>query len=183
MHLYVAACYFTPLLGGLLADRFLNKYWTIVAFAVPYVLGQFLVGLSDQYLMFGALGLLAFGSGVIKPNISTLMGLTFDQQRPGQAGLRNFAFTMFYVAINIGSAVSTLVCPELRDHYGKVDPSTGIPADPQAGYFAAFLFPAVLMACALVFFALGKPFYAREGTRLPPGRPDPGNAGGEDRPG
>ena len=162
VHLYVAACYFTPLLGGLLADQFLNKYWTIVAFSVPYVLGQFLVGLSDQYLMFGALALLSFGSGVIKPNISTLMGKTYDQQRPGQKALLNQAFTWFYVAINLGSALSTLICPALRDHFGKVDPVTKIPADPQAGYFAAFLFPAVLMSFALVFFALGKRYYAKE---------------------
>ena len=163
VHLYVAACYLTPLLGGLLADLFLNKYWTIVAFAVPYVLGQFLVGLSDEYLMFGALALLSFGSGVIKPNISTLMGMTYDQQRPGQEALRNQAFTWFYVAINLGSALSTLICPALRDHFGgALDADTGKRPDAQAGYFAAFLFPAVLMSCALVFFALGKRFYARE---------------------
>jgi len=161
-HLYVAACYFTPLIGGLLADQFLNKYWTIVAFAVPYVIGQFTVGLSNESVMFGALGLLAFGSGVIKPNISTLMGKTYDQQRPGQKALLNQAFTWFYVAINLGSAFSTLVCPRLRDHFGKVDPVTKVPADPQAGYFAAFLFPAVLMVVALVFFALGKRYYAKE---------------------
>ena len=143
---YLAACYFTPLIGGLVADRVLNKYWTIVAFAVPYVLGQFLVGLSNEYLMFGALGLLAFGSGVIKPNISTLMGLTYDEKRPGQ-GAANLAFTLFYVAINIGSALSTIICPELRNYFGVViDEETNALQNPQAGYFAAFLFPAVLMS-------------------------------------
>ncbi len=179
--LYMAACYFAPLLGGLIADRFLNKYWTIVAFAVPYVLGQFLVGLSNEYLLFGALALLALGSGVIKPNISTLMGLTYDEQRPGQEHLRNMAFTLFYVAINIGSFLSTIICPELRNHYGVVvDAETNKLADPQAGYFAAFLFPAVLMSFALVFFALGKRFYAFEelGYRKKPG---PQESGGETR--
>jgi dipeptide/tripeptide permease len=117
---YLAACYFTPLIGGFIADRILNKYWTIVAFAVPYVIGQFIVGLSKEYLMFGALGLLAFGSGVIKPNISTLMGLTYDEKRPGQEDLRNFAFTLFYVAINVGAALSSLICPELRNYVGVV---------------------------------------------------------------
>src|SRR5262245_62033231 len=77
MHEYMAACYFTPLLGAYIADRWLGKYWTIVAFAIPYVIGQFLVGLSNEYLMFGALVLLSLGSGAIKPNISTLMGMTY----------------------------------------------------------------------------------------------------------
>src|SRR5438034_5024139 len=38
------ACYFLPLLGGFLADRYLGKYWTIVGFSVPYVVGQLLIG-------------------------------------------------------------------------------------------------------------------------------------------
>jgi dipeptide/tripeptide permease len=171
---YLAACYFTPLIGGFIADRILNKYWTIVAFAVPYVIGQFIVGLSKEYLMFGALGLLAFGSGVIKPNISTLMGLTYDEKRPGQEDLRNFAFTLFYVAINVGAALSSLICPELRNYVGVViNPETNKLAHPEAGYFAAFLFPAVLMTCALTFFALGKRYYAHEelGFRKDPTRP------------
>ena len=43
------------------------------------------------------------GSGVIKPNISTLMGLTYDQQRPGHEHFRGDGFAMFYGAINIGA--------------------------------------------------------------------------------
>ena len=49
MHLYMAACFFAPLLGGFIADRFLGKYWTIVAFSVPYVAGQFLVDGCDEF--------------------------------------------------------------------------------------------------------------------------------------
>src|SRR4029077_1860976 len=79
MHLYMAGCYFAPLIGGVIADRYLGKYWTIVAFSIPYVIGQCIVGLSNEFLMYGALLLLALGSGVIKPNISTLMGMTYDQ--------------------------------------------------------------------------------------------------------
>ncbi len=162
VHLYVAGCYFSSLLGGVIADRFLGKYWTIVLFAIPYIIGQFVVGLSVEYLTYGALVLLALGSGIIKPNISTLMGLTYDQQRPGQEQLRSQAFAWFYVAINIGSFLSTIICPWLRDTFGQVDPETGIPADPQRGYLAAFMFPAILMVVALGFFAAGKKYYAVE---------------------
>lgn len=182
VHLYVAACYFTPLIGGFIADRFLGKYWTIVAFAVPYILGQFVVGLSNEYLMYGALGLLAFGSGIIKPNISTLMGMTYDQQRPGQEQLRSQAFAWFYVSINIGSALSTIICPWLRNTFGKMVPDPEdpkgerlIPSDPQTGYLVAFMFPAVLMAVAFVFFALGKRHYAVE----KPGAAAEPSSGGE----
>jgi POT family proton-dependent oligopeptide transporter len=147
MALFIAACYFFPLVGGWLADNYFGKYWTIVGFAVPYVVAQFLVGVENRYVVFGALALLAMGSGVIKPNISTLMGLTYDQQRPGQEQLRTSAFSWFYMSINIGAALSQFAMPWLRTTYG---------------YQVAFLFPAGLMALALVIFAAGKRFYARE---------------------
>jgi dipeptide/tripeptide permease len=144
---FVAACYFLPLVGGWVADNFLGKYLTIVIFSVPYILGHVILGIESFYAVAIALSLLAMGSGVIKPNISPLMGLTYDQYRPGQEQLRSNAFGIFYMAINIGAATSTLIVPWIRDHYG---------------YFLAFLFPAVLMAVAFVVFAAGKPFYARE---------------------
>jgi dipeptide/tripeptide permease len=147
MSLFIAACYFFPLIGGWVADNFLGKYWTIVLFSVPYVAAQFLVGIENKYLVFGALVLLAMGSGVIKPNISTLMGLTYDQQRPGQEQLRTSAFSWFYMAINIGAFLSQVSMPFLRTKYG---------------YQVAFLFPAGLMALALMIFAAGKRFYAKE---------------------
>jgi POT family proton-dependent oligopeptide transporter len=147
MSVFMAGCYFLPLVGGWIADRYLGKYWTIVGFSLPYIVGQLMIGIDHGPFPYIAMALLAMGSGVIKPNISTLMGLTYDQQRPGQDQLRSDAFSMFYGAINIGSAMSTLVMPELRTRYG---------------YFEAFLFPAVLMTVALTLFALGKRYYAVE---------------------
>jgi POT family proton-dependent oligopeptide transporter len=147
MHFFIAACYFLPLLGGFVADRFLGKYWTIVGFSVPYVMGHLILGVEDFWYMLVALGLLAMGSGVIKPNISTLMGLTYDQQRPGQTQLRSDAFAIFYFAINFGAGISQLAMPWLRTNYG---------------YAIAFMFPAALMVFALGAFAAGKRFYAKE---------------------
>ncbi len=157
MSLFIAACYFFPLIGGWVADNFLGKYWTIVLFSVPYVAAQFIVGIENRYIVFFALLCLAMGSGVIKPNISTLMGLTYDQQRPGQTQLRTSAFSWFYMAINIGAFLSQVSMPILRTNYG---------------YQIAFLFPAGLMALALMIFAAGKRFYAKESiTRRVVGEP------------
>ena len=72
MSLFIAACYLFPLVGGFIADRYFGKYWTIVGFSIPYVVGQVIVGIENQYIVIGSLVLLAMGSGVIKPNISTL---------------------------------------------------------------------------------------------------------------
>jgi dipeptide/tripeptide permease len=140
-------CYFLPLVGGFLADRFFGKYWTIVGFSVPYVLGHFILGIETLPFVYVALALLAGGSGVIKPNISTLMGLTYDQQRPGNERLRVSAFLWFYFAINVGAVISTFALPILRSKYG---------------YAVAFQFPAWLMVASLLVFALGKKYYAVE---------------------
>jgi len=155
---FKAACYFLPLLGGFLADRFFGKYWTIVGFSVPYVIGQLLIGFADQYTIFLALALLAMGSGVIKPNISALLGQTYDQKRPGNGVLRANAFMWFYFSVNLGATISMALLPWVRDAYG---------------YKAAFLIPAALMALALVIFAIGKRHYATETVGpAPPSTPE-----------
>jgi POT family proton-dependent oligopeptide transporter len=146
---FKAACYFLPLLGGFLADRWLGKYWTIVGFSVPYVIGQILIGIETRVTLIVALVLLACGSGVIKPNISSLMGMTYDQQRPGNTRLRTSAFLWFYFSINVGSTLSMLALPIIRD---------------RVGYRTAFLIPAVFMVIALTVFAAGKGHYAIEST-------------------
>jgi dipeptide/tripeptide permease len=153
---FKAACYALPLVGGFVADRFLGKYWTIVAFCVPYILGHFIIGFENVPCLMIALTLLAIGTGVVKPNTSTLMGMTYDQQRPGRTQLRSDAFAMFYVAINAGFFVSSLAAPLIRTHYG---------------YRTAFLVPAGLMVISFALFGLGKPFYAKETVRPGPVTP------------
>jgi dipeptide/tripeptide permease len=156
MAYFTAGCYFLPLLGGYLADRYFGKFWTIVGFSIPYILGHVILGFENEYALLAALALLALGSGMTKPNISTLMGMTYDQQRPGQEQLRSNAFAIFYLSINIGAAISSFAMPDIRDEYG---------------YAVAFLFPAVLMSIAFVIFAAGKKHYAVEvidTTPVPP---------------
>ncbi len=174
-------CYFLPLLGGYIADRWLGRYWTIVGFSVPYVLGHFILGIPNEVALITALALLAGGSGVIKPNISTLMGQTYDQKRPGQEALRSAAFLWFYFAINIGALISTLALPVVRDQYiyDHLTSEARIEADEaakrgediskfatdevkQTAYAYAFQFPAWLMVAALAIFAAGKRTYAME---------------------
>lgn len=155
MSYFIAGCYLLPLVGGYVADNFVGKYRTIVYFSVPYIFGQAILGVASLHsepFLYLSLALLAMGSGVIKPNISTLMGMTYDQRRPGQRKLRSDAFAMFYGAINIGAALSSFCVPWIRNHFG---------GDSRA-YAIAFLFPTALMILAFIVFALGKPFYAQE---------------------
>ncbi|MEW5700673.1 MAG: oligopeptide:H+ symporter [Candidatus Zixiibacteriota bacterium] len=147
--LFTASCYILPLVGGYIADRWLGKFKTIIYFAIPYLIGQIILGTwSTEVGLYVALFLLAGGSGSIKPNISTLMGLMYQEQ--GKSHLLSQAFSWFYMAINIGAASTTLTLPFIRDHYG---------------YRTAFMAPTVLMAVALAVFYLGKKHYPKEVIR------------------
>jgi POT family proton-dependent oligopeptide transporter len=172
--------YVLPLLGGYIADRWLGRYWTIVGFAVPYVMGHFILGIPNLVAVTIALLLLAMGSGVIKPNISTLMGETYDEKRPGNERLRSAAFMWFYFSINIGALLSQFGLPIVRQNYilNHVTPEVRVeleqamkegknilelaPPDVRQDAFAfAFTVPAWLMVGSLAAFAAGKPFYSK----------------------
>ncbi|MBI5267265.1 MAG: MFS transporter [candidate division Zixibacteria bacterium] len=144
--LFTAACYILPIVGGYIADHYLGKFRTIIYFAIPYILGHIVLGtFTAQVGLFTALFLLAGGSGAIKPNISTLMGLMYEKQ--GKSHLMTQAFSWFYMAINIGAAVTTWGLPFIRDKYG---------------YSAAFMAPTILMVVSLGIFYVGKKYYPVE---------------------
>lgn len=146
---FTAFAYILPIVGGYIADHWLGKFRTIIYFAIPYILGHIILGTFDSNVgLYVALALLAGGSGSIKPNVSTLMGLMYQQQ--GKSHLLSQAFSWFYMAINIGAASTTTTLPFIRDRYG---------------YSAAFIAPTVMMVIALAIFYMGKKYYPKEDVR------------------
>ncbi|MHB8418511.1 MAG: oligopeptide:H+ symporter [Myxococcales bacterium] len=160
MQLFMAACYLLPLLGGTIADRWLGRYKTIVYFSLPYIAGHFILGATHVPLfIYGALGLLALGAGTIKPSTSPLMGLMYETQ--GKHDLLPEAFSIFYLAINIGSIFSQGLLPLVRDHFK--------PQGLSFAYQVSLATPTALMVLALLAFAAGKRFYPVESvTARPP---------------
>ncbi|GAB4323277.1 MAG: hypothetical protein Kow0074_15390 [Candidatus Zixiibacteriota bacterium] len=147
--LFTACAYIAPILGGYIADRWLGKFKTIIYFALPYIGGHLILGsFNNEVGLYTALFLLAGGSGSIKPNISTLMGLMYQEQ--GKSHLISQAFSWFYMAINVGAASTMTTLPFIRDHYG---------------YGPAFMAPTILMAVSLGIFFIGKKHYPVEDAR------------------
>ncbi len=147
--LFTALCYILPIAGGFIADHYLGKFKTIIYFALPYILGHIILGtFNNQVGLYVALMLLAGGSGSIKPNISTLMGLMYEKE--GKTHLMSQAFSWFYMAINIGAFVTTFTLPFIRDRYG---------------YGPAFMAPTILMVVSLGIFFYGKKYYPKEDVR------------------
>lgn len=114
-HLYGLYCglvYFTPLLGGWLADRYLGQHRCVVLGGLLMAMGHFLM--IFEPLFFPALGLLILGNGAFKPNISAQVGGLY----PRGDSRRDRAFSIFYVGINLGAFLAPLVCGYLGERFG-----------------------------------------------------------------
>ena len=110
--IYAGLLYFTPLFGGLLADRYLGKMRTVQAGGILMAIGHFLMAFETWF--FFALACIVVGNGCFKPNISSQVGDLYarDDNR------RDSAFSIFYVGINLGAFIAPVVCGTLGEVYG-----------------------------------------------------------------
>lgn len=147
-HLFMAAVYATPMIGAIVADRLLGKYRTIMWLSLVYCAGHGVLAFAENSIggMALGLGLIAVGSGGIKPCVSANVG---DQFGKGNNHLVEKVFQWFYFSINFGSFFSTLFIPLLNRYYG---PSV------------AFGLPGVLMFIATILFWMGR----RRFVHVPP---------------
>ncbi len=115
--------YFTPIIGGWLADKYLGQRKAILIGGLLMMFGQFsLFSTPSLGINFTYLGLLLIiiGNGFFKPNISTLVGQLYEQGDPR----RDSAFTIFYMGINMGALFAPLVCGYLaEDLFAQKDAS------------------------------------------------------------
>ncbi|XP_041279323.1 solute carrier family 15 member 1 [Onychostruthus taczanowskii] len=169
-HTFVALCYLTPILGAIIADSWLGKFKTILYLSIVYAIGQAVLSvgsindLTDHNqdgspdtiavniaLSIVGLILIAFGTGGIKPCVSAFGGDQFEDDQEKQRGT---FFSLFYLSINAGSLLSTLITPIIRAS------ECGIHTK-QECYPLAFGVPAILMAVALVVFVIGSRMYKK----------------------
>ncbi|NWT52269.1 S15A1 protein, partial [Erythrocercus mccallii] len=169
-HTFVALCYLTPILGAIIADSWLGKFKTILYLSVVYAIGQTVLsvgsindltdhnqdGSPDNITVNIALSmigliLIALGTGGIKPCVSAFGG---DQFEDNQEKQRSTFFSLFYLSINAGSLLSTLITPTIRASQCGIHTK-------QECYPLAFGVPAILMAVALVVFVIGSKMYKK----------------------
>ena len=157
VHLFMAGVYAFPMIGAILADRLLGKYNLILWVSFIYCSGHGVLavagrmGAQGQYgtaemLMYVGLGLIALGSGGIKPCVSANVG---DQFTAENSSLVSKVYQIFYFIINFGSFFSTLLTPLLKKHFGAE---------------VAFGVPGILMAIATIVFWMGR----KKFNRVPP---------------
>ena len=143
-HNFTSWVYLTPILGALLADTLLGKYRTIISLSLVYCMGHLTLafmgtgGLTPEAWMMTGLALISLGSGGIKPCVSAHVG---DQFGESNATWLTKVFGWFYISINVGAFISTILTPWLLEWYGP---------------HWAFGVPGILMAIATLVFWMGR---------------------------
>jgi proton-dependent oligopeptide transporter, POT family len=119
---FLGLCYLTPMLGGFISDRFFGNRNCIMLGGGMMAIGQLLLFISASVfssnlglattLMWSALGIIIFGNGFFKPNISSMVGSLYPKHEKSKL---DSAFTIFYMGINIGALLSQFLCPMIGD--------------------------------------------------------------------
>ena len=117
--IFLGCVYFMPLIGGILADRFgygkMVKSGIIVMFLGYLLLAVPMLGPAAKVTMFSALGLIAIGTGLFKGNLQVMVGNLYDDSK--YSAFRDNGFSLFYMAINIGSMFAPITATKVTDHF------------------------------------------------------------------
>lgn len=154
VHLFKTGVYAFPMIGAIIADRFLGKYQTIMSLSLVYCLGHVVLSFTEGSIvgLSCGLALIAIGSGGIKPCVSAHVG---DQFGKGNWHLLERVYQIFYFIINFGSFFAVWLIPLFQIWFG---------------WRVAFLIPGVLMFIATIMFYMGRDHFvhvpAKPGGKL-----------------
>lgn len=109
---YGAAAFFSPFFGGLIADRWLGRTPSVIIGGVLMMLGHF--AMAFEALLFPALALVAIGNGLFIPPLAIQVGSLYAADDPRKA----YAYSAYYMGINLGGLLAPLVCGTLGELYG-----------------------------------------------------------------
>ena len=151
--IFLAGVYFTPIIGGWLADNVLGYGKTITIGAITMGIGYAMMAIpTDQpYLLFAALAVVAIGNGLFKANISVLVGNLYSHS---ESSLKDSGFNIFYMGINVGAFYAPFAAVAIKNFFVE-----NYGATMAQGYNAGFAVAAVGMVISLIIFTLFKRHY------------------------
>ena len=147
---FIALVFFTPFLGGLIADRFLGYRKAIIFGGLLMAVGYCTMGIHNQTVLYISMALVIVGNGFFKPNISTLLGNVYST--PEHKHQKDEGYNIFYMGINIGA----FIC----NFFGAALYTT-------IGWGAAFAAAGVGMLIGVVVFIIGTKHYEAYDVRKP----------------
>jgi POT family proton-dependent oligopeptide transporter len=134
---YTGSAWGAAILGGILADRWLGQYRSVLIGGIIIALGHFTLAFPALPFFYGGLTLIVVGTGLLKPNVSTLVGSLYA---PGDAR-RDAGFSIFYMGINLGAFIGPLIAGYLAQ---------------RVNWHAGFAAAGVGMVLGLIQYAFGK---------------------------
>jgi len=146
---YQLGVYFLPVFGGLAADRLFGFNKAIIIGGILMMFGHIALGFEALPFFYSGLVLLACGSGLLKPNVSTIVGNLY-RDRPE---LRDQGFNIFYMGINLGAFIAPLTVAWLRTNYG---------------WSPAFMSAAVAMLISLAIFTIFNKYVRDAAVKVEP---------------
>ena len=154
---YTFSVYALAIPGGWIADRFLGQYRSVLVGGIIIALGQFSLALAPLPFFYGGLILIAVGTGLLKPNVSTMVGSLYEEQD----NRRDAGFSIFYMGINVGAMISPLVAGTLGQ---------------RVSWHLGFAVGGVGMTAGVIQYILGKRRLMPALERLAARKPEPASA-------
>jgi proton-dependent oligopeptide transporter, POT family len=147
---YTMAVYLLALPGGYIGDRVLAPRNAVLLGGLLMAAGQFLLTVHSFAFFYGGLTLIAVGTGLLKPNVSTMVGSLYGPGDPR----RDSGFSIFYMGINVGALLAPLVCGWIAESAAFRSFLSGLGVDPVRSWHWAFGAAGVGMLVGLAVFTL-----------------------------
>jgi len=158
---YTMWVYLTGLPGGLTADRLLGARLAVLLGGVVIIFGHVAMVFHSMPFFYGGLTLIAIGTGLLKPNISTMVGSLYSENDPR----RDSGFSIFYMGINIGAVLAPLTVGYLAQHESFKRFLAGNGLDPAKSWHWGFGAAAVGMTAGLIVYLLNRDRLGNVGRR------------------
>src|SRR2546426_12516690 len=150
---YTSSAWAAAIFGGLIADRLLGQYRSVLFGGIIIALGHFTLAFKALPFFYAGLSFIVIGTGLLKPNVSTLVGGLYDQSD----ARRDAGFSIFYMGINLGAALGPIIAGWFAQ---------------QVSWHVGFACAGIGMSFGLVQYVLGKrrlqPAFERLAARPPP---------------
>lgn len=134
---FIALAFVTPIIGGILCDRYLGNRHSIILGGCVMAIGNIILVIPNTQMMYLGLSIIAIGNGFFLPSITPLVGYLYDKNDQG----RDAGFTIFYIGKNIGYFLAPILCGLIGSFYG---------------YNYAFILSSIGMISGVIVFIRGR---------------------------
>jgi POT family proton-dependent oligopeptide transporter len=158
---YVSSVWYLPLVGGWLADRIFGARRAVLIGAIIIACGHYSMAINSQLTFYAGLILIACGTGLLKPNISAMVGQLYSEGDKR----RDAGFSIFYMGINLGAFLSPIVVGFLAQSETSRNFIASMGLNPNSAWHWGFGAAGVGMTLGIVQYLLGRRKLAAVGNK------------------